>query len=164
MENLDAVIKEFNSAVKQFPTLWEPYAKEENIDNAEGIRDLLEPAQTIADGIRFYRDLCQYFAYPVAGEHAASYSRNRALPVSYNEIPHLPSSNDWQLRDVIDAARLFSYRAKPGQKIVVAWPDSKTLAAEDEAFTTMFETLGVSSKNPNLQGKEIDVYEYWANA
>lgn len=164
MENLDEVINAFNAAAKKFPKLWAKHAQAENLEDVTISDELLELSQIIAGGIKFREHLTEYFGYKVKGEHSSFFSRNRALPAHYNELPKLPANKDWQLYPVVDAARLFSYRPKPGHTITVSWGDAETLKAEDEAFTRMFEALGVKGEKPNLRGKEIDVYEYWTNA
>lgn len=163
MENLEDAINAFNTAAKKFPKLWSKHAKAESL-TGETISDgLLEVSQVSAGAIKFRHHLTEYFGYKVAGKHASLFSRNRAFPVHYQELPKLPANNDWDLYPVVDAARLFSYRPKPGHSITATWGDEQTLESEDVAFTRMFEALNIDADKPNINGREIDVYEYWTN-
>ncbi|SLE83233.1 Uncharacterised protein [Mycobacteroides abscessus subsp. bolletii] len=163
MENLEDVINAFNTAAKKFPKLWNKHAKAESLTGETISDELLEVSQVIAGALKFRQHLTEYFGYKVTGKHASLFSRNRAFPVHYQELPKLPANNDWKLYPVVDAARLFSYRPKPGHSITVTWGDEQTLESEDVAFTRMFEALNMDADKPNINGREIDVYEYWTN-
>lgn len=142
---------------QKFPKLWAQHAGSKNLADETIGDELLEVSQIIAGGIKFRKHLTEYFGYKVKGEHASFFSRHCALPAHSIGLPKLPANDDWQLYPVVDAARLFSYRPKPGHAINVSWGGAETLKAEDEA-------LRVKGEKPNLRGKEIDVYEYWTNA